>query len=498
MPKFCLLGQNISHSLSPWLHQNIAQLAGYAIEYELQDIEASYLRKHLSELLKAYDGCNITIPYKTEFNELLKNSTMQADCVQAANTLVVSRKNPLQSIRHNTDVAGAHAALVRLLASSGLQDLQNMQLYVLGSGGAARALTLAACELGVQGICFVGRAHSFRLQEMVTQLARAFPDIELRGLSYSELQRQEPCFPYVVVHATPCGSPAQLDYLPCSSELLCQLFAHHACRGAFDLVYTPSCTHFLKLARSFDLPVENGLAMLIVQALEAQRAWGLIDETHPLYDPDFKQFLDILLARAYEYLGGKHPLSYQALAAPGSDPVLITGFMGAGKSSLLQAVQKELDQRGLPVFCFDLDEELERRLGMSFTCYFEAYGEQAFRAREAELLQTFLSYPQVLIATGGGTLIDERSYQLMRAYHAQICYLDIEDPVRCFERLIRAPHAYNHRPLLSDLESFQRLYKQRAPYYFTRSQHFLNAWAPLEQLVHDVVSLMSLQTKVCG
>ena len=75
--------------------------------------------------------------------------------------------------------------------------------------------------------------------------------------------------------------------------------------------------------------------------------------------------------------------------------IYLTGFMGCGKTT----VGRRLAQRlGVPFV--DLDEEIERRAGMTVRQIFEQQGEPAFRQMEAEALRGTLALPDVVVATG--------------------------------------------------------------------------------------------------
>ena len=82
--------------------------------------------------------------------------------------------------------------------------------------------------------------------------------------------------------------------------------------------------------------------------------------------------------------------------------VYLTGFMGSGKSS----VGRHLAQR-LGAEFLDLDQEIERAAGMTVREIFERHGEPAFRQMEHEALRATADLPDVVVATGGGTVTFE-------------------------------------------------------------------------------------------
>ncbi len=85
--------------------------------------------------------------------------------------------------------------------------------------------------------------------------------------------------------------------------------------------------------------------------------------------------------------------------------VYLTGFMGSGKSTVGRRLAHRLGSQFL-----DLDQEIERRAGMTVREIFERLGEPAFRQMEHEALLATAEYPNVadvVVATGGGTVTFE-------------------------------------------------------------------------------------------
>ena len=82
--------------------------------------------------------------------------------------------------------------------------------------------------------------------------------------------------------------------------------------------------------------------------------------------------------------------------------VYLTGFMGSGKSSVGRRLAQRLGSEFL-----DLDQEIERKAGMTVREIFERLGEPAFRQMEHEALLATAEHPDVVVATGGGTVTFE-------------------------------------------------------------------------------------------
>ena len=90
--------------------------------------------------------------------------------------------------------------------------------------------------------------------------------------------------------------------------------------------------------------------------------------------------------------------------------IYLTGFMGSGKSTVGRLLAARLGN--LPFV--DLDEEVERRAGMRVREIFEQQGEPVFRRMEREALEATLTLPDVVVATGGGTVTFEVNARLIR------------------------------------------------------------------------------------
>ncbi len=136
--------------------------------------------------------------------------------------------------------------------------------------------------------------------------------------------------------------------------------------------------------------------------------------------------------------------------------IYITGFMGAGKSTVAQALAKFLKRRFI-----DMDEVISRRSGMSVASYFEQFGENKFREAETVALSEIASQNRVVVATGGGTPIRPVNRSMMRD-SGIIVYL--QAPLQdCRTRL--GPADSLERPLWKDWPSVETLFHSRTPAY---------------------------------
>jgi shikimate kinase len=138
-------------------------------------------------------------------------------------------------------------------------------------------------------------------------------------------------------------------------------------------------------------------------------------------------------------------------------PVILVGMMGAGKTT----VGREYARRHSLQF-LDCDQELVARTGVSVATIFEIEGEVGFRRRESQLLDELTREPGLVLATGGGVVLNPANRALLHE-RALVVYLDVPPKV-LWER---TRHDRN-RPLLQVPNPRQRieaLYHERDPLY---------------------------------
>lgn len=117
------------------------------------------------------------------------------------------------------------------------------------------------------------------------------------------------------------------------------------------------------------------------------------------------------------------------------DNIFLIGPMGSGKTTLGRRIAPRL---GLEFI--DVDEELEKRCGVEVAVIFEIEGEQGFRERESNLLAEIACVPGQLIATGGGSVLNERNRAVIRA-NGTVVWLKttVGQQIRRLERDKRRP-----------------------------------------------------------
>ncbi len=165
-------------------------------------------------------------------------------------------------------------------------------------------------------------------------------------------------------------------------------------------------------------------------------------------------------------------------------PIFLTGFMGSGKSRIGRELAARLDRPFV-----DLDREIERRIG-PITPFFMEQGEQAFREVERDVLGSFLSKPDMIMAAGGGTPFFFDNMERMQQA-GTVIFLEVPLDI-LQERLLRTGR---DRPLLfaaNDEELRQRvrrLHHRRLPGH-RRAQIHVDANAAPDVVVDRILSTL--------
>ena len=254
MKHYTLIGEKLGHSLSPQIHERLFALRGREADYDLTEIPRSETAAEFPKLRET-GGFNITIPYKTEIVPYLDGLDRTAKLYGAVNCVQV-RDGVLTG--YNTDCDGF------LLSVRELGAKLSGSVLLVGCGGVGRMIAIAAALEGA---------------DLTIQVIE--PDIPLAEKTAAEIRTHRPEAHVTIitaeqphaghydllVNATPVGMFPKTDACPVAEELI------ERSDAVFDVIYNPLETQLLKKARAHGKPCENGLAMLVWQAVSAHRIW---------------------------------------------------------------------------------------------------------------------------------------------------------------------------------------------------------------------------------
>ncbi len=250
--KYAVIGQPISHSLSPRIHRLFAEQTGASLSYEASEVAPSALADALKRFhADGYRGLNVTLPHKTAVAALCEAISERAQIAGAVNVLV---RTETAWRGDNTDGAGLMRDLQRLgFVVSGRRVL------VLGAGGAARGILQPLLEAKPAELTLSNR-NPWKPEE----LAEAFkPHGPIRPCTHIALKGDR----YdLIVNATSAGHQGAMPKLP--GQLLAD---GGAC---YDLSYGAAHRPFLEWARNQGaMRIADGLGMLVEQAALSFHLW---------------------------------------------------------------------------------------------------------------------------------------------------------------------------------------------------------------------------------
>jgi shikimate dehydrogenase len=229
--KFALIGHPVEHSFSAQYLNSRFKNEGIDAHYELIDLPDIAEFPTLIQSGK-YDGFNVTIPHKRAIIPYLDSLSPEATAIEAVNVIQITNN---KLIGHNTDIIGFHETLTPLLKP------YHTHAVILGTGGASQAVQYVLHQLNIP---FRLITHNELDTNTITQLAP------------------------IIINTTPLGMHPNTNTKP--NIDYSQITPNHL---IYDLVYNPTETQFLKLAKQQGATTQNGLAMLHRQADAALKIW---------------------------------------------------------------------------------------------------------------------------------------------------------------------------------------------------------------------------------
>ena len=241
--RFGLLGRNISYSFSKgYFTEKFSNENFEGCTYENFDIQVITAFPEIIRDNLELKGLSVTIPYKETVIPFLDKLSKKAKKIGAVNTIKVSKKGKLKG--YNTDYFGFKKSLKPLLNKS------HERALILGTGGASKGVAFALDELKIS-YTFVSR------------------EAKENAISYEAINASTFENYQIIINSTPVGTSPNIDAFPLIPY---EYFTEK--HIAYDLIYNPEETQFLKKAKERGAKTKNGLDMLIFQAEKAWEIWN--------------------------------------------------------------------------------------------------------------------------------------------------------------------------------------------------------------------------------
>lgn len=244
MPKkvFGLVGKNISYSFSKdYFTERFRKDNALDYSYENFDIQSIEQFPDIIKNNPDLCGLNVTIPYKETIIAHLDSLSRKAAQIGAVNVIRFSKNKKLKG--YNSDYYGFEKSLRPLLQA------HHQKALILGTGGASKAIAFALDELGI--------FYSFVSREF----GKATIDYDrINATTFDNYQ--------IIINCTPLGTSPNINEFP---PIPYQYFTKN--HIAYDLIYNPEETQFLRKAKANGAITKNGLEMLQLQAEKAWKIW---------------------------------------------------------------------------------------------------------------------------------------------------------------------------------------------------------------------------------
>ncbi len=251
---YAVIGHPIGHTMSPFIHKRLFDLAGIDAEYTKLDIAPENLGEEYERTLKQLDGYNITIPHKQNIISLIDSLDDKANMYGSVNTVM---NTDGKAKGYTTDPDG----FMKAIEAAGIA--LDGRIMILGCGGVARTM---AYEIALRHKPFefaVRREDVGKAGLLCLDITRKLPETEVSfGLIDQIIGSVD-----VLINATPVGMYPNSDAQPIHN------CAIGRCGAVFDAIYNPLETALVKRARANGAKAEGGMSMLVWQAVVAHQIW---------------------------------------------------------------------------------------------------------------------------------------------------------------------------------------------------------------------------------
>lgn len=243
MKVFGLIGKDIDYSFSKkYFSERFTNTNATDCNYQNFDIDSVADFPNVIAQNPDLMGLNVTIPYKETIIPFLDYMSKKAEQIGAVNVIRLTKKRKLKG--YNSDYYGFKKSLISILQP------HHQKALILGTGGASKAVAFALKEMNIP-YSFVSR----EVQENTISYER------INATTFDNYQ--------IIINCTPIGTSPNAEEFP---PIPYQFFTKK--HLAFDLIYNPEETQFLKKSKKKGALTKNGMDMLVFQAEKAWEIWN--------------------------------------------------------------------------------------------------------------------------------------------------------------------------------------------------------------------------------
>lgn len=256
---FTVIGYPVKHSLSPVIHNTMAQITGTDFIYTAMEVEPENLREAIvGAHCLGIRGINVTVPHKVAVMDLVCDIDKRAKAIGAVNTLKYTDKG---YVGYNTDVIGSAYAI-----KNNGYDIKNKTVLLLGAGGAGNACAVMACEEGCEKLIIANR--TVEKAEKLAENIRKYYNCPIEAVSLNDIDGIKKCD--LIINCTTIGFGDKTGLSPIKNK---NFYSEKQVEFVFDAIYMPWETQLLKDAKEMGVKTLNGFSMLVYQAVAADEIW---------------------------------------------------------------------------------------------------------------------------------------------------------------------------------------------------------------------------------
>ena len=253
---FAIIGDPVSHSLSPVLHKYWFKKYKIEADYDLLPVSEKNLINVIKKIReRELDGINITLPYKNKVIPLIDKLVNDAKHTNSVNTIFLDENNDL--VGENTDVFGIQAAYLKQI-----ENIEERKTLIIGAGGVSPSVIFSLQKSKVKNISIINRTHDKSLF-----LKRKFNFVNV--LNWKEIENEVKNFD-IIVNATSIGLKNGTEFSFNFDGVKKNLIY-------IDTIYNPLETKTLKFLKDSKIKTFNGLEMFIHQGQKSFYLWNKIN-----------------------------------------------------------------------------------------------------------------------------------------------------------------------------------------------------------------------------
>ena len=264
---YAIIGDPITHSLSPTLHNYWFEKYGLDANYSLVHAKEDNLESIIKKIRnKELEGINVTLPYKQKVIKFVDQLINDARLTNSVNTILLDHKGIL--VGENTDVFGLQAAYLKEIT-----NIENKEVLIIGAGGVSPSVIFALQKSKVKKVSIINRTFDKSLF-----LKKKFNFLSV--LKWEHLEQELSNYD-IIINATSLGLKNGQDFN----------FNFEGVKNDLvyiDTIYNPIETKTLKFFKRREIKTFNGLDMFIYQG---QKSFYLWNKINPEIDDDLINLL---------------------------------------------------------------------------------------------------------------------------------------------------------------------------------------------------------------